>query len=214
MKHPSLVPLSAWSGKIFRLCAVVVLFALPSLCSAGQGADRYVGRCDVVFKVDSSMHAFTGDITNIALVVFCDTNAAGEMVLNTQIEIAPRELTTHHKKRDADMYTIFRPERYPKLLASVSNAPLAAANLAPGPAPSRPGRLPVRLTFCGVTNEVQATTLNPQPQAEGWSFDLVTDVSLKAFHIAPPSAMLGILKVGDIVVVKAHVTVKKETGKP
>lgn len=193
---------------------MLVLFALLSLCGVVQGAEKYVGRCDVVFKVDSTMHNFTGDITNIALVVFCDTNASGEAALNTKIEIAPRQLTTHHEKRDADMYKMFRPDLYPKLLAVVSNAPLAAAKLAPGTAPSLPGRLPVRLTFCGVTREVMAKTLNPQPQSDGWTFDLVTDVSLKAFHIVPPSAMLGMLKVGDIVVVKAHVTVKKEVAKP
>ena len=214
MKHLPLVPLSASRCKVIRLSAVLVLLALPSLGTAAEHGDRYFGRCDVIFKVDSTMHAFTGDITNIALVVFCDTNSAGEATLNTQIEIAPGQLSTHHKKRDADMYRMFRPELYPKLLASVSNAPLVAANLAPGTLPSRPGRLPVRLTFCGVTQEVQAATLNPQAQADGWTFDLVTDVSLKAFHIVPPSAMLGMLKVGDIVIVKAHVTVKKEPATP
>jgi hypothetical protein len=196
------------------LSALFVLAALLGFCGTAHGADKYIGRCDVVFKVDSTMHAFTGDITNIALVVFCDTNASGEAVLNTEIEVAPRQLTTHHKKRDADMYKMFRPEQYPKLLAVVSNAPLSAANLTPGAPSSSSGRLPVRLTFCGVTGEVLAKTLNPQSQADGWTFDLVTDVSLKAFHIVPPSAMLGTLKVGDIVVVKAHVNVKKEAAKP
>jgi hypothetical protein len=167
----------------------------------------------VIFKVDSTMHAFTGDITNIALVVFCETNSAGEAVLNTEIEIAPGQLTTHHKKRDADMNKMFRPELYPKLLASVSNVPLAAVIPAPGPPPAHPGRFPVRLTFCGVTHEVQATTLNSQMQADGWTFDLATDVSLKAFHIVPPSAMLGIMRVGDIVVVRAHITMNKEAAR-
>jgi hypothetical protein len=223
MKDLSLVPLSAairsaasrlWTRELCGLSKMLAWFVLLDVCGGAQGADRYVGRCDVVFKVDSTLHAFTGDITNIALVVFRETNPAGAAVLNTRIEIAPQRLTTHHKKRDADMYKMFQPELYPKLLAVVTNAPLAAANLAPGGPASRAGHLPVLLTFCGVTREVQARILNPQPQADGWTFDLVTEVSLKAFHLKPSSALFGTLTVRDIVVVEAHVTVRKEAAKP
>jgi hypothetical protein len=192
----------------------LILAALAGFCGAAQGADKYVGRCDVVFKVKSTLHDFTGNITNLALVVVCDTNSAGEALLNTQLEIAPRQLTTHHAKRDADMYKMFRPQLYPKLLAVVTNAPLAPARLTPGDAASDPGRLPVRLTFCGVTKEVQAKTRNPQPQTDGWVFDLVTEVSLKAFQLKPSSAMLGLVTVNDIVVVEAHVAVHKAAAGP
>jgi hypothetical protein len=190
---------------------LVLSLALATNLSA---VDRYAGTCDVVFTGDSTLHAFTGNITNIAVVVFCDTNAAGGAVLNTRIEIAPRQLTTHHEKRDKNMYAMFEPDRFPKLIAVVTNAPLAAARLTPAAAAGIPGTLPVRLTFCGITHDVPAHTTNPKPHAAGWEFDLQTEVSLKAFKLEPPSVLFGAISVDDKVVIKAHVTVTKEIPKP
>lgn len=192
----------------------VVLLAIGlSLPLSASAADKYTGTCDVVFEGDSTLHSFTGDITNLALIVFCDTNSAGVAVLNTRIEIAPTQLTTHHEKRDRNMYTMFKPDKFPKLLVIVTNAPLAAAKLAPTEAGGIPGTLPVSLTFCGITREVPAHTTNPKPHADGWEFDLQTDVSLKAFKLEPPSVLFGAISVADKVVIKTHVLVKKEVVK-
>jgi len=201
-------PAEELSMKTISSTVIVTFTALLGLCSAGQGAEKYVGHCSVVFRADSTLHAFTGDITNFALVVSCDTNAAGTALLNTRIEIAPRQLTTHDEKRDADMYKMFRSDLYPKLIAAVSNAPLAAANLIPDTPQSGPGVLPVELTFCGITRLVQARIVNPKPHAEGWEFDLLTEVSLKSFKLKP-SSVLGIIRVKDKVLIEAHVTVQK-----
>lgn len=177
-------------------------------------ADKYTGVCDVIFEGDSTLHAFTGDITNVALVVFCDTNSAGAAVLNSQIEIAPKQLSTHHEKRDKNMLTMFKPDRFPKLIAVVTNAPLAAAKLTPSEPVGIPGTLPLRLTFCGITHNVPAHTTNPKALPDGWEFDLQTDVSLKAFKLEPPSVLFGAISVADKVVIKAHVKVQKQTPQP
>lgn len=177
-----------------------------------SAADKYVGHCDVVFEADSTLHAFTGHITNITALVLCDTNTAGEAILNTRIEIGPKQLTTHHEKRDANMYKMFRPDRFPKLIVVVTNASLAAARLAPTNAPAV-GVLPIQLTFCGITKAATATTSNPKLSANGWEFDLTTDVSLKAFKLEPSSALFGMISVDDKVVIKAHVKVQKEISK-
>jgi hypothetical protein len=68
--------------------------------------------------------------------------------------------------------------------------------------------LPVELTFCGITRLVQARIVNPKPHAEGWEFDLLTEVSLKSFKLKP-SSVLGIIRVKDKVLIEAHVTVQK-----
>jgi polyisoprenoid-binding protein YceI len=163
----------------------------------------------VVFEGDSTLHAFTGDITNVPLMVLCETNPSGEALLNTRIEISPRRLTTHHAKRDANMYKMFQSDRFPKLIALVTNAPLAAARLTPSSTSTDPGLLPVQLTICGITKQVQATTTIPESLAEGWEFELETDVSLKDFKLKPPSALLGTISVRDRVRVKAHVKLQK-----
>lgn len=178
---------------------------------AAAATEHYAGRCDVVFEADSTLHEFTGDITNIAVLVLCHTNAAGEVMLNTRLEISPKQLTTHHAKRDANMYKMFQSDRFPKLFAVVTNAPLTVARLVPSTPPAEAGTLPMQLTFCGITKAVSARTLNPQLISEGWEFDLQTEISLKAFQLKPSSALFGMISVDDKVVIKAHVKVKKET---
>ena len=186
------------------------LAAVLLCCNAAEAADKYVGHCDVIFEGDSTLHDFTGNITNVPLTVICETNSSGVALLNTRIEIAPRQLTTHHTRRDANTYKTFQSDRFPKLIAVVTNAPLAAAKLSPSNAATNPGTLPVQLTFCGFSKEVQATTANPQLSAEGWEFELETDISLKDFKLKPPSALLGTISVRDRVKVKAHVKLQKE----
>lgn len=195
------------------LKASAFLFLCLGFLFQAQAADNYTGTCNVVFEGDSTLHAFTGDITNIALVVLCETNSAGIVVINTRMEIAPKQLSTHHAKRDKNMYAMFQPDKFPKLLAVVTNAPLAAAKLTPTEAAGTNGLLPVQLTFCGITKEVAARTTNPKAHADGWEFDLQTDVSLKAFKLEPPSVMFGAISVADKVVIKAHVQVKKDAAK-
>lgn len=189
-------------------CGLALAAALTT-----QAAEKYSGTCNVVFEGDSTLHGFTGDITNLALVVVCDTNSTGGAVLNTRLEIAPKQLSTHHEKRDKNMYAMFQSDKFPKLVAVVTNAPLAAAKLTPADAAGTNGVLPVQLTFCGITKEVSAKTTNQKPHPDGWEFDLQTDVSLKAFKLESPSVMFGVISVDDKVVIKAHVQVKQAAAK-
>lgn len=197
--------------RILPIC-VRAWLVLTGLCIFGPTAhaeDKYVGYCDVVFEGDSTLHAFAGDITNVPVTVVCANTSEGDVLLNTRIEIGPKQLTTHHAKRDANMYKMFQADRFPKLIAVVTNASLAAAKLTPSTATNGPGMLPVQFTFCGITKEVQTITTNPQLRAEGWEFELETDLSLKDFKLKPPSVLLGAISVRDRVKVKAHVKLQK-----
>ncbi|MBE0545842.1 MAG: YceI family protein [Verrucomicrobia bacterium] len=192
------------------LLGLAVVATLPLFCCVASAGDKYVGYCDVVFEGDSTLHGFTGNISNVPLTVICETNSAGEAWLNTRIEIGPRQLTTHHAKRDANMHKMFQADLFPRLIAVVTNAPLAAANLSPSSNYTSPGTLPVQLTFCGITKDVQARTVNPLRLVEGWEFQLETDISLKDFKLKPRSALLGAISVRDLVRVKAHVKLQRE----
>ncbi len=198
-----------------KLPSMVGFLLLLLLCAVGSiAADAYVGRCDIVFEGDSTLHAFKGDITNVAIVVLCETNASGAGFISTRIEINPRQLTTHHAKRDANMYKMFREDTHPLLLAVVTNAPLADARLVPASFPSVPGVMPVQLTLGGVTGVVSATTTNPKERTDGYEFDLQATVSLKAYKLAPPSVLFGVISVADTVKVRAHVVVQRQPQKP
>jgi len=112
------------------------------------------------------------------------------------------------------MYKMFREDTQPLLLAVVTNALLADAKLVPVSPPSVAGVLPVQLTLGGVTGVVSATTTNPQPHADGWEFDLQAAVSLKAYKLAPPSVLFGVISVADTVNVRAHVVVQRQPKRP
>jgi len=64
--------------KTLSLTVIVAITALLGFCSAGWGAEKYVGHCSVIFRADSTLHAFTGDITNFALVVSCENELSGD----------------------------------------------------------------------------------------------------------------------------------------
>jgi hypothetical protein len=199
--------------KIFRTLLLVASLLLGA--SQRTCRDKYIGHCNVVFEGDSTLHAFhRRHHQRQRWSCFATPMPPGCSVLNTRLEIAPKQLSTHHEKRDANMYKMFQSDRFPKLMAVVTNAPLAAAKLSPSEPANGPGSLAMKLTFCGITKEVLARTTNPKPHPDGWEFDLQADISLKAFKLQPPSVMFGAISVDDKVVIKAHVKVQKETPKP
>jgi len=108
------------------------------------------------------------------------------------------------------MYKMFRSDSFQKLFVVVTNASLDAAQLVTTGSRSSPGTLPMEVTICGITKEFRAATFDPELIAEGWEFELETDLSLKEFKLEPPSLLLGVISVRDNVRVKAHVKLQKE----
>lgn len=189
-------------------CVIAVSLLLVSY--SGTAADEFVGHCDVVFHGDSTLDSFTGTITNVPLEVICETNDTGALLLNTRIEIEPRELTTHSPKRDANMYQMFHADQFPRMLVVVSNAPLDAVHCESTGLNRGMGKLPIKVTICGITNDVNASTSHSTLAAQVWEFDLATALSLKSFKLKPPTMLLGTITVSDVVGVTAHVRLQKQ----
>ncbi|MDQ7041647.1 MAG: YceI family protein [Rhodothermus sp.] len=70
-----------------------------------------------------------------------------------------------------------------------------------------------RLTVAGATQPVQMRVL-AQPENGGWRFQGVQPLSMKAFGIKPPTAMLGALRTGDRVVVHFDVIARPRSDSP
>jgi hypothetical protein len=186
---------------------IQLLLALAG-CAA-QAGEVYEGTCNVAFKGDSTLHAFAGDVTNVALKVMLEPDASGQPSLSTRVDLGVKALSTHHTKRDANMQKMFQSDQHPSMLVTVSNAPLSEARLTPEAVAKGPGMLPLRMTIAGVACNYKAATKNQKPMADGWEFDLEYDVSLKDMKLKPPTALLGTVKVRDTVHVTAHVKVKR-----
>jgi hypothetical protein len=195
---------------------VTILFALGATAAfaafsqAGEAGSRYAGRCDVVFEADSTLDRFRGDVTNLTLKVLCATNDAGKAVLNTRLGFSPYRLSTHNKKRDANMYKMFGADRFTNILVVVTNAPLDTWQMATAAAGANLGIVPMQVTMHGITREVRASMVDPEISEECWEFGLETALSLKEFELKPPTILLGTIVVRDRVKVKAHVKLQKE----
>ncbi len=70
-----------------------------------------------------------------------------------------------------------------------------------------------RLTIAGVEQPVQLQVL-VRPEDGGWRFQGAQSLSMKAFGIKPPTAMLGVLRTGDEVVVHFDVVARPASGTP
>jgi hypothetical protein len=193
---------------------ILLAVCLVASFSRATGADRYEGRCDVAFRGDSTLHGFGGDVSNLWLKVERTLDPGGRPVVSMLTEVTVKQLTTHHAKRDANMHKMFAADRFPLLTVTVSNAPLAEARLTPAEAAQGPGKLPLRMTICGISRDLEATTRNVAECPDGWEFDLEYDVSLKAFKLAPPTAVLGTVRVRDTVKVQAHVKLTRANAQP
>jgi hypothetical protein len=195
----------------FRFLALAAFLAAGGSLAA---AERYEGTCEISFDAESTLHDFSGIVSNVTVSVLLETNSQGVAVLSTVIPIKPRQLTTFHKKRDGHMYEMFREKTFPTLFVILTNAPLAAAKLAPTFSGSESGTLPVSFAFAGVTNQVTGTIHRQAVLAEGFEFEMLTLISLKAFKLEPHSALFGAITVKDGVQVKTHVKVLKQPPKP
>ena len=106
----------------FKLLLVLALTAgVTARSNADEGKKKYAGRCDVAFEGDSTLDRFSGNVTNLPLKVLCATNEAGKAILSTRLGISPYQLTTHNKKRDANMYKMFGADHFTNIVVVVQS---------------------------------------------------------------------------------------------
>jgi hypothetical protein len=118
-------------------------------------------------------------------------------------------MSTANDKRDADMWSMFQQAKFSFIKVEVP--PTSEHTLRPGG--NKPGSMPVTLTIAGNSGTMNATVTNVAEAPAQCSFDLAFQVSLKAFHLEPPKAAGGLVKVKDNVDVKVHVDLKKDGAK-
>jgi polyisoprenoid-binding protein YceI len=123
------------------------------------------------------------------------------------IRVAVTGMDTDNRKRDAKMREMFDCDRFPyvrgifpifnprqlaeKLLAAREGTPLA-----------------FDLTIRDITRHIEARVMHFQEDENEITFELDFDVSLQDYHLKPPS-VLGIIGVGDTVMVKAPFRLRK-----
>lgn len=190
----------------FHLLTAVLLAAAPGLSAAAPPTvpSAWTGTCAVAFYGTSTLHDFDGGVKSVPLEVTVEASPDGPVVSAAPV-VKVAEMNTKNDDRDEKMRAMFQAAAFPQLKLEVVKAPLAKARSVAGGA----GSLPVKLTIAGNAKVLAATVTELKETADTVTFTLAFPVSLAAYRLSPPSLM-GVVKVGDEVKVKAWVSLKRK----
>jgi len=191
---------SRWRVRAVVACA---LCWLAGPVAAEPTLPRVKGSCEIEFSGTSTFHGFSGEVRSRPFELDPHLDASsGRPRWSGSIEVAVAEMETGIDRRDRKMREMFEAERFPRIVADfadVQASTLAAAR------ESGEFDLPFELTIREAKHPVTAKGSHWIEQGSGASFDVAFDLSLGAYGLEVPP-VLGVLRVGDVVTVHAHVT--------
>ncbi len=182
----------------FRPAAFLLLLsATPAFAGEVRGI------CDVRFQGTSTLHDFPGKGVCRPFTASMVHDAAGRAILpSVEVEVPVAEMRTENDTRDGKMREMFQADRFPRIHASVRDVNVDRLREEMGKDPEGKAPLDLLLRIRDVERRVRATASNLKETGERVAFTLEFPVSLKEFGLKPPS-VLGIIRVGDKVSVKA-----------
>jgi polyisoprenoid-binding protein YceI len=133
-------------------------------------------------------------------------DAAGRQVIPTvEVEVPVAGMDTRNTTRDGKMREMFLAERFPRIHAAAHDVDVERLRVETGKGREGVASIDLLLRIRDVERKVRATAGNLKESGERVTFDLEFPVSLGEFDLKPPS-VLGIIRVGDKVSVKATFT--------
>jgi polyisoprenoid-binding protein YceI len=164
------------------------------------------GACDVVFLVTSTLHDVPGSARCLPFSAVLARDAAGRQVIpSVEVEVPVAEMDTRNKSRDGQMREMFRSDRFPRIHAAAKDIDVERLRAETGKGREGDASIDLLLRIRDVERKVRATASNLKESGEQVTFDLEFPVSLGEFDLKAPS-VLGIIRVGDKVSVKATFT--------
>ena len=191
--------------RVLLSLSLVIFLIVPRLARADE---VWTGTSDVKFHGSSTLHDFDGTVSRVPLRVTVAPGTNGRVVSATS-NVEVKQMNTADEKRDSAMWTMFQQAKFRLLKVEVNDA----AERTLRPPGGKPGSMPVTLTIAGTRGTVNAVVTNVVEAPTEGSFDLSFPVSLKAFNLAPPKTLGGVIKVKDTVDVSVHVVLKKDGAK-
>jgi len=191
---------------------LATLVAVISSSSAGAAsADvpvvaRFLGACDIAFLVPSTLHDVSGSVRCQPFTVRIARDASGKEVIPVvEVEVPVSAMDTRNRSRDGQMREMFRSDRFPRIRGAAHDVDVERLRKEIGK--GREGKAPLDLILRvrDVERKIRAIASNLKESADRVTFDLEFPVSLGEFDLKAPS-VLGIIRVGDKVTVKANFT--------
>jgi hypothetical protein len=174
----------------------LLIFASPAAAGTMEGS------CSISFFGDSTLHAIEG--TGVCEPFnLNETESNGEVTFShPQIAVKVASLKTGNFLRDRSMRKMFDSEAYPLIVGRFSD--LHPDSVLKDWIASPKDDLPFTLQIGKVNRPVDARVSNLKVTPKRVSFTMEFTLSLKSFHLSPPS-FLGIIRVSDPVRVKIRV---------
>jgi polyisoprenoid-binding protein YceI len=133
-------------------------------------------------------------------------DASGKEVIPVvEVEVPVAGMDTRNKSRDGQMREMFRSDRFPRIHAVARDVNVGRLRVEIGKGRDGDASIDLLLRIRDVERKVRATASNLKESGERVAFDLDFPVSLREFDLKAPS-VLGIIRVGDMVSVKARFT--------
>jgi polyisoprenoid-binding protein YceI len=195
----------AFASVTARLVALSLLLAAAA--SADSTFDRAHGRCEIQFFATSTMRDFSGGAdARPFLLSRHDGASGGPEWWSATVEVAVAELLTGYDQRDSDMHWMLDANDFPSIVAEF---PHIASEAYQGERLDEAVPLEFRLTIRDVTRPMSAKISHWVRSGDRASFDAEFDVSASSFELKVPT-LLGLLRVGDTITVRAHVELELE----
>lgn len=191
------------------LATLVVAYSSSSAGAAPPGAPASAtigGACDIAFLVTSTLHDVSGSARCLPFTAVLARDAAGRQAIPTvEVEVPVAGMDTRNNSRDGKMREMFRSERFPRIRAAAHDVDVERLRVEIGKGREGNASIDLLLRIRDVERKVRATASNLKESGERVTFDLEFPVSLGEFDLKAPS-VLGIIRVGDKVSVKANFT--------
>jgi len=191
------------------LLAILLAGSSPSSAGAASAepAEATInGACDVAFLLTSTLHDVPGSARCLPFTAVLARDAAGRQVLPAvEVEVPVAGMDTRNTTRDGKMREMFLSERFPRITAAARDVDVERLRVEIGKGRGGIASIDLLLRIRDVERKVRATAGNLKESGERVTFDLEFPVSLGEFDLKPPS-VLGIIRVGDKVSVKATFT--------
>ncbi len=194
MAQPSIQ--SSHGSTVSRRELLLWIFLSVATAAQARAATSVLhGNATIQFTGRSTLHEFSGQGRALPF----ELKGEPGQLLEAEVEVPVRSLDTDNGWRDEKMREMLHAETNP-----IIRGHFAALD---GAAIARLGRMSFDLTICGVTQRMVAQISDWRQGDESVDFTATFDVSLAAFALSAPGALL--LKVDDVVHVSVRVTVNQ-----
>jgi hypothetical protein len=197
-----------------KICAGIVLATLVAVISpssagaapAEPGPATIRGACDVAFLITATLHDVPGSARCLPFEAVLARDPAGRQVIPAvEVDVPVTGMDTRNTTRDGKMREMFLSERFPRIHAAARDVDVERLRVEMGKGREGKAPLDLLLRIRDVERKIPATASNLKETGDRVTFDLEFPVSLGEFDLKPPS-VLGIIRVGDKVSVKATFT--------